>query len=252
MLDFGSPEAAGIINAWVREKTREKIPTIVTPDVVAASTAILTNAIYFKAAWEHKFFKPATADAPFHLANGSEKTVPMMHHFALVGSYRKGDGFEAAELRYGDSGMSMFTILPSPGTSPEDALKNVSIYKMVGWADSSELDLKLPRFELDFSTKLGESLTAMGMGIAFQFPGADFKPLGSELFFIGEVIHKTRLEVNEEGTVAAAATAIVMRAGSAKSVEREKHVLMINRPFAVLICDSGTGAILFAGVIYEP
>jgi serine protease inhibitor len=105
---------------------------------------------------------------------------------------------------------------------------------------------------IDFSSQLKESLTQMGMAIAFEYPGADFSPLGSSFFFIGEVIHKTRLEVDEEGTVAAAATAEMVCLGSMMPRPRKTRTLVFDRPFAVLLIDTATGTTLFAGVIYEP
>jgi serine protease inhibitor len=113
-----------------------------------------------------------------------------------------------------------------------------------------ELDLKLPKFTLDFGAGLKAPLDRMGMASAFR-AGADFTPLGSSKFYIGEVLHKTRLEVDEEGTVAAAATAITMRA-TAVMRPKQKKTLVFDRPFGLLLCDTQTGAILFAGVIYDP
>lgn len=251
-IDFHKPDAADIINAWVRRKTQDKIPAIVTPDVVAMSKAILTNAVYFKAAWLHQFSKGETTDGAFHLASGKSKTVPLMHHASLAGAYRSGDGFEAAELPYGNSRMVLYAILPAPGSSPEQALTKVVIEKLIASTASSELDLRLPRFALDFSTRLKEPLTSMGMGIAFRYPGAEFAPLGSPLFFIGEVLHKTRLEINEEGTMAAAVTAVTMKDGHALRAGKQKKVLVFDRPFGLLLCDTVTGTVLFEGVVNEP
>jgi serine protease inhibitor len=116
-----------------------------------------------------------------------------------------------------------------------------------------ELELYMPRFNLDFESRLNKSLSQMGMGIAMKFPGANFIPMGSDLFFIDTVLHKTRLEVDEEGTTAAAATLVGVALGSAK-IRREpkRKVLVFDRPFAVLLRDAENGALLFAGVVYEP
>jgi serpin B len=125
------------------------------------------------------------------------------------------------------------------------------IEKLIHGHQPFRLELHLPRFTLDSSDSLKESLGQMGMGIAFQFPGAEFAPLGSPLFFVGDVLHKTRLEIDEEGTVAAAVTAIVAPAGAAPG-RVELKTLVFDRPFALLLCDTTTGVILFAGVVYEP
>jgi serpin B len=147
--------------------------------------------------------------------------------------------------------MALCAILPAPGKSPEEVLAKLSIEKLLRGNEPFDLELHLPRFTLGFSAGLKEPLGQMGMGIAFQSPGAEFAPLGSPLFYIGDVLHKTRLEVDEEGTVAAAATGIAMHA-SAMRRSLEKKTLVFDRPFALLLCDTSSGAILFAGVIYEP
>jgi serpin B len=249
-LDFHSPEAADTINAWVKEHTRGKIPDIVTPAIVRAAVAILTNAVYFRGRWREPFSKSQTEDGIFHTVDGRQQKAPMMHNAKLSGAYRSGDGFEAARLPYQSSGMAMYAILPAQGARPEQAMAKVSIGSLIHGFDAAELDLRLPRFTLDYSTKLKDPLERMGMGIAFQSPGADFGPMGSSQLFIGQVLHKTRLEVDEEGTVAAAATAVVMRPG-AMPMRRETKTLVFDRPFGVLLCDESTEAVLFAGVVYE-
>ena len=251
-LDFTKANAtADAINNWVRSKTKEKIPTIVTPDIIAKAKAVLTNTIYFQGAWRDKFKKELTTPGTFTMTRGHSKEVPFMHQSHLRGAYRPGSGFEAAVLPYMNSGIAMCALLPSPGKTPEQALAKVSIDKLMSF-DSDELEIKLPRFTTEFSTKLKSPLTRMGMGIAFQYPGAEFTPLGSPLFYIGEVLHKAKLEVDEEGTVAASATAVMTMVGSAAPQKVEKRLLVFDRPFAVLLCDGATNAILFAGIINEP
>jgi serine protease inhibitor len=110
----------------------------------------------------------------------------------------------------------------------------------------------MPRFAIDFSSYLKASLIRMGIGIAFRYPDADFSAIGSPLFFLGDVIHKTRLEVHEEGTIAAAATAATMPTASRRPHRIEIRTLVFDRPFAVLLRDTITGAIIFVGVVYDP
>ena len=251
-FSFLKLDAADIINAWVKRNTRDKIPEIVDTDTVQNSKAILTNAIYFKGEWREPFSKSDTQDGMFHLLDGRQKKVRMMSQRGLEGAYRGGDGFEVAQLPYGFSGMALYAILPAQGTSPEKALSKVSIETLTGEPEPVRLDLRLPRFTLDYKTKLKHPLSRMGMRVAFHYPEAEFAPLGSPLFFIGEVIHKTRLEIDERGTVAAAATAIVGVPGCAAPRLMERKVLVFDRPFGLLLCDSATGAILFAGVVYDP
>jgi serine protease inhibitor len=249
-LDFRHAGAADVINAWVKQKTHGKIPSIVTPDVVRASKAMLTNAVYFRGKWIVPFPKDDTQPAPFHLGNGHEKNVPMMHVASLRGAYRAGDGYEAAILDYQSSTIKLFAILPAPGKSPEDVLAGLWLKALLSTYGSFDLNLSLPRFTFDFSYKLKDQLEQMGMAVAFH-PGAEFAPMGSPRFFIGDVLHKTRVEVDEEGTVAAAATAVPMKAMSAMRPTNTK-TLVFDRPFAVVLCDTATGAILFAGVVYDP
>jgi serpin B len=241
----------------VKHKTEEKIPTIVSPDNLRGSPAVLTNAVYFKGGWESKFDKSETKEGDFHLAQskaGHEakiKKVTFMHNASIPRGYRAGPGYEAAALPYGSSDIVLYAILPAPGKTPEKVLAGISLASLRSASQSVELDLKLPKFTLDFAAELNSPLEKMGMASAFR-GGANFVPMGSPKFYIGQVLHKTRLEIDEEGTVAAAATAVVMRALSAMRPPQKKKTLVFDRPFALLLCDTRTGAILFAGVVYEP
>jgi serpin B len=247
-LDFREPSAAPVINKWVKEKTHGKISELVSPDALLSTHALLTNAVYFHGKWSSQFPKNETKTQSFHLASGGEKKVQMMHQSSLSGAYRQGDGFEAAALDYRESHIRLYAILSSPGRSPEQALAKISMNQLqASEAGHIDLDLRMPRFTLDHKEELTDALSGMGMGAAFQ-SGADFAPMGSPGFFIGGVVHKTRLEVDEEGTTAAAATAVKL---GPTSVPRVK-TLVFNRPFALLLCDTQTNAILFAGVVYEP
>jgi serpin B len=248
-LDFNQPATADMINDWVKKKTQGKIASIVTPGMVRESKAILTNAVYFRGKWQYQFSKAETQEGAFHLANGGQKKISLMHRSPLPEAYRKGNGFEAAVLPYESSRIEMYAILPAPGKSPEEVLATLSLEKLLSSFSVDELDLRLPRFTVDFSATLKDALTHMGMGLAFQ-PGADFAPMGPPNLYIGDVLHKTRLEVDEEGTVAGAATGVGVL--SAKPPKIHKRTLVFDRPFAVLLCDSRTGAVLFAGVVYDP
>jgi serine protease inhibitor len=267
-LDLAGPSAADTINGWVKQKTRDKIPTIVTPENLIGSLAVLTNAVYFKGGWEYKFDKDDTKEGNFHLtgvnpasrnpaggtsAPGAEKIkkVQFMHRDSIPRAYRSGPGFEAAALSYESSNIVLYAILPAPGKTPEEAVAKISVENLRSASEPVELDLKLPKFTLDFGAGLRAPLERMGMASAFR-AGADFVPMGSPQFYIGDVLHKTRLEVDEEGTVAAAATAVVMTPTAARPRPMQKKTLVFDCPFALLLCDTQTGAILFAGVIYDP
>ncbi len=251
-LDFQDPAAARHINNWVSTNTKGKIPEIVTPDVVRAAVVILTNAVYFAAKWNSPFAKSDTVDAPFGHSDGSTRAVPMMHHADLKLAYREGPGFTGAALRYQASSVLFYALLPAAGTKPADVLAHLDLAALLKSDSEFDLDLKLPRFSLDFGESLSGYLKALGMDVAFHYPQANFRPMGSELFFISDVIQKTRLEVDEEGTVAAAATAVLMGAGAGRPKPQETKVLVFDRPFVALIADERTGALLFAGTIERP
>jgi serpin B len=251
-LDFNDPRAAAEINDWVKTATHGKIPNIVTPDVVAKASVILTNAVYFAGAWSKEFSPTWTQDGPFHLTGGSVRNLPMMHQTGLTRAYKSGGNFEGAMLYYKQSSMFLYALLPHAGSTPKEVLASLNPAKLTAGPWEYDLDLKLPRFNLDFSSSLAEDLEKMGMKVAFHYPEADFGPMGSREYYISDVIHKTRLEVDEKGTVAAAATAVIMAAGSAIMAPRSVKTLVFDRPFMVLIGDAETNALLFAGVIEEP
>lgn len=179
-LDLHEPSAANAINEWVSEKTKGKIREIVTPESMQGSSAVLTNAIYFKARFVDPFPKQATKPGAFYLANGANKSVPMMRQFGLARSYRIGKRFEAAALQYEGSNITLFALLPQKGISPEEVLAAESVTDLFVEHEEVELDLSLPCFTVEFVSELKESLEQTGMAIAFKYPGADFLPLGSQ------------------------------------------------------------------------
>lgn len=251
-LDFTDPKSAAEMNEWVKTKTNGKIGDIVTYDSVRKAAVVLINAVYFAAKWRSEFPASQTSDATFHKTGGGTKTVPMMQQTRLTGAYRSGPNFEGAMLYYKESSMFFYALLPQAGKTPKDALASLDLEHLTAGDTEFDLNLKLPRFNLDFSASLVQDLKKMGMDVAFHYPQADFVPMGSKEFYISDVIHKTRLEVDEKGTVAAAATAVMMTAGAAMPIQRPVKTLVFDRPFALLIGESQTGAVLFAGAIEEP
>ncbi len=158
-------------------------------------------------------------------------------------------------LSYLRSSVFFYALLPELGKTPKDVLASLNMDDLTGGAADFDVDFvleTLPRFSLDFSAGLSGDLKKMGMEIAFRYPEADFGPMGSRLLFISDVIHKTRLEVDEKGTVAAAAAAVIMGVGAGMPQPRPVKTLVFDRPFVVLIGDSQTGAVLFAGAIEDP
>lgn len=253
-LDLANPAAADTINGWVKQKTQGMIPAIVTPAALRGSPAVLTNAVYFRGRWQFPFDKKETQEGDFHLANGREdkqKKVHFMHRSTIPGAYLSRYGFEAAVLPYESSEMRLYAILPAPGKSPVEVLAKISVENLGSHSEPVDLELRLPRFTLDYSASLRDPLGRMGMAPAFH-AGADFTSMGSPTFFIGDVLHKTRLEVDEVGTRAAAATAVIAVASAMAPKQTEKKTLVFDRPFALLLCDTQTGAVVFAGVVYDP
>jgi len=253
VLDFTEePEKSRIvINDWVREETEGRIKDLLPPDSIDLLTRlVLTNAIYFNAAWQYPFEENATKDEPFYLLDGGEVSVPMMRQEKFLG-YAQGEGYQAVELPYDGRQLSMVILLPQAGNFETfekslDAQRVDAIIKSLG---SSQVILTMPRFEFESSFSLGESLAAMGMPDAFS-ENANFSDLtGNRDLFIAEVIHKAFVSVDEAGTEAAAATAVIMPTAAPPGAIVE---VTIDRPFIFLIRDIETGAILFVGRVVNP
>ncbi|QTA90140.1 Serpin domain-containing protein [Desulfonema magnum] len=271
LLDFAkSPNDSRIaINEWVSDQTEEKIKDLIPPGAISSFTRlVLTNAIYFNAAWKFPFEEEATQNDTFYLADGTEMSVPMMSQTKPFG-YAKGEGYEAVELLYDGDELSMVILLPdAPDTSGDSVTTSVTSFGSLfrrssrdfGTFESSltaeqlstiteslelkNMQLKMPKFKYESdSVSLSETLAQMGMPIAFG-DGADFSGMdGTRNLFISDVIHKAFVSVDEAGTEAAAATAVIMD----ESVPPEPIEVTINRPFIFLIRDIETKAILFIG-----
>ena len=260
-LDFvGDPQGSvDTINGWVDTNTKGKIPKIV--DFLSPDTAmVLLNAIYFKGAWDGKFDPADTENKPFYLLDGSEKLVPMM---SRSGAYPvvSGDGFRATRLPYGENRVCMYIFLPNSDSSIHEFMEKLDsalweryVGELVAMTELpqfslGEVEMQLPRFKLEYDVELRDALSAMGMGVAFSPGAADFSKMGPPPLWIDRVIHKSFVEVNEEGTEAAAATAVIMLDAA---VEEDPFRFVVDRPFFFAIRDDDTGAVLFMGVVTEP
>jgi serpin B len=257
LLDFATaPEACRIvINEWVSDQTEGKIQDLLPSGSITPETRlVLTNAIYFNAAWHYPFDEELTRDGVFHLLDGGQVTVPMMSQTEILG-YTEGDGYQAVELPYRGRDeqsveLSMVILLPESGRFAEfesslDAERVDAILKDLAPRDVA---LTMPKFTYDSSFSLKETLAAMGMPDAFS-GAADFSGIdGTRDLFIGDVVHKAFISVDEAGTEAAAATAVIML-GAAPLPPVE---VMIDRPFIFMIRDIETGAILFLGRVTNP
>jgi serpin B len=254
VLDFiGATEESRVtINDWVSDQTEGRIKDLIPAGAITTITRlVLTNAIYFNAAWEYPFEKDMTEDGIFYRLDGSEVTVPMMSQKETFG-YGEGDGYQAVELPYDGNELSMVILLPASGRfgAFEEALDAAQVDGIIGGMEHRQVILTMPRFEFDSSFSLKEALSAMGMPLAFS-EMADFSGMtGNRDLFIMDVVHKAFVSVDEEGTEAAAATAVIM--GETAMPPSEAVEVTIDRPFIFLIRDIETGAILFVGRTLDP
>jgi serpin B len=253
LLDFmETPEESRVtINDWVSDQTEGRIEDLIPPGLITALTRlVLTNAIYFNAAWQQPFREDMTADGTFHLLDGSEITVPMMRQTESFG-YAEGEEYQAVELLYDGRELSMVILLPEAGgfEAFEGSLDAERVDAILKHLSPSQVTLTMPKFEFESGFSLGDTLAAMGMSVAFS-GGADFSGMdGTGGLFIADVVHKAFVSVDEAGTEAAAATAVVMMKGAAPEPAIE---VTIDRPFVFLIRDIETGAILFVGHVVNP
>ena len=246
-LDFSDPDTADVINAWVDQKTNGKIEEIVDQEDVLNTVLFLINAIYFKGTWTYEFNPESTYQAQFTLPDGSQKPCQMMSQKNDF-QYLATSEFQAIDLPYGDGDFSMTILLPNAGYDIDSLITQLDPDTWEEWTGSfseSEVSLDLPKFTLEYELLLNEALQSMGMEIAFT-PEADFsRMLGSGGLWIDKVKHKTFVEVNEEGTEAAAVTSTGMTLGMGTQMR-------VDRPFLFAIRDHHSGTVLFIGKIVEP
>lgn len=239
------------INKWVSGQTEERIKDLIPQGVINQLTRlVLTNAIYFNAAWEHTFQEHATSEGPFHLIDGGDVNVPMMRQSESFG-YAEGDGYQAVELPYDGREMSMVVLLPSVGqfNTFEDKLNAEFVSKVTAGLKMQQVSLTMPKFEYESSFGLKEALSTLGMGVAFT-EAADFSGMdGKHDLLIQDVVHKAFVSVDESGTEAAAATAVIVGLTSAPA---EPVIVTIDRPFMFFIRDVQTNSIIFVGRVLNP
>jgi serpin B len=211
---------------------------------------VLTNAIYFKAAWQSPFAKEATGSGSFNLLNGSQVSVSMMHQMHLF-NYVQGTGYQAIELPYDDGQLSMVVLLPDTGQFDafQNALNSEMVDGIIASMTEQNVILSLPKFQFDSSFGLKQVLSSMGMPLAFS-DNADFSGMdGAHDLLISDVIHKAFVSVDEAGTEAAAASAVIV---GLTAMPSSTVTLSVDRPFVFLIRDISTGTILFVGRVINP
>jgi len=250
VLDFlTDPESArALINSWVEDRTNDKIKDVLPQGSITSDTRlVLTNAIYFSAAWAEPFPASGTADRPFTLADSTTISVPTLHQVSERG-YGAGADYQAAALPYDGGQLSMIVIVPEDLTAFEAGLDAQRIASIVGSISTHSLDLTLPKFQFEAPLGLRDVLQGLGMIAAFT-QAADFSGIdGTRELQITDVLHKGFVSIDEDGTEAAAATAVVIGPTSVPS----PATLVVDRPFLFLIRDNPTGAILFVGRVVDP
>lgn len=255
LLDFADSEAVRRrINAWVKQKTRDKIVDLLPPQsLTPAARMVLTNAIYFKGLWVTPFDKKQTRPQPFFTPDGA-KDVPLMIK-TLEARYTERPDVQVLELPYKsrdpEHALSMVILLPRARdglAQIEASLTAAQLGAYLGQLIPSSVDVVLPRFKVTQSFQLNEALSALGMPLALDPDRADFSGIGPRLH-ISKVIHKAFVDVNEEGTEAAAATAVLM---ATDSVPPPTPAFRADHPFLFLLRDNKTGAVLFIGRVTDP
>ncbi|HXY68226.1 MAG TPA: serpin family protein [Gemmatimonadales bacterium] len=255
-LDFSSSGAAPTINAWVSAQTGGRIPTIV-PDVIPTDVVMyLINAVYFKGAWVTQFDPSRTAPGTFTRFDGAGVSVPMMRYASEAPVRTGGDAaVQVLDLRYGGGAYSMTIVMPRDAGGMDSLLAGLTRQRWDGWIaglDSGTSQVVLPKFTMRYALRMNDVLTALGMGVAFvPCPGtpdcADFTRMRPERdLFISEVMHKTFVDVNEEGTEAAAATSVGI------GITAARPPIAIDRPFLFAIRERFSGTILFIGRMMDP
>jgi len=253
-VDFRSNAegARQTINNWVESKTAQKVKELIGPGVLGnrETLLVLTNAIYFKGAWQYPFDKQRTADGDFFVSAGQKVAVPMMRQTRRFRHADAGD-LQVLEMDYKGDALSMVVLLPkkADGLAPlEQSLAQGKLDEYVLGLKAAEVDLLLPRFKMEWKAELQEPLGKMGMPLAFS--GADFSGMTGRKgdICISKVIHKAFVDVNEEGTEAAAATAVIMGRG----MPAQPIVFRADHPFIFLIRDKASGCILFLGRVANP
>lgn len=243
------------INDWVRTKTEDKIAKII--DAIPPNTiAIIVNAIYFKGTWENEFDKEETREEDFHLLGGGTKKHPLMRQTGKY-AYFECDEFQAVSLPYGKGRISMYVFLPREEVGITAFHEMLAAQSWEAWMRSfmrRKGYIVLPRFRMEFAASLKKTLIGLGMEVPFSPLKADFSrmcPVSHQNVFINDVLHKTFVEVNEEGTEAAAVTGVIVGTTSIQP-EEEPFEMIVDRPFFVAIRDSATGLVLFMGSIVDP
>ena len=254
LLNFSAnPDAARVtINDWVSQQTEGKIKDLIPPGAIDALTRlVLTNAIYFNAAWAHPFDENQTSPAPFYLLDGTQLSVPMMQTTTSLSTFT-GEGYQGVAIPYDGNELEMVIIMPQAGKFEqiEKGLTDQWLSDQLAQREFHQVELHMPKFKVESDFSLVKSLSALGMPQAFS-DQADFSGMdGRRDLYIGEVVHKAYVSVNEAGTEAAAATAVIMELTAA--MPETVTIIHLDHPFIYFVRDIQNGSILFAGRLVNP
>lgn len=249
-LDFSDPSAPGIINAWVAERTRNRIPTIVDPPIDEATVALLINAIYFKGDWRDGFDTARTRSGPFVGTSGTA-SVPLMRQDGEF-AYREAEDHQVVELPYGGGAFVMTLVLPGEGVDAGAFVQRLDPAwwrGITGGLRTAEGTVVLPRFSMEYKRSLVDDLKALGMTDAFDDIHADFTGIADAppRLVITDVLQKTFVAVDEVGTEAAAVTSVEVGVTSAPA----RFLFQADRPFLFLLRERLSGTVLFVGLVRE-
>ncbi len=251
LVDYqrGTEQARALINGWVDGQTEHRIPELLVPGVLTTETRLaLVNAIYLKAPWLLPFEAAATKPGQFTRLDGSTVRVPLMHTTTSLG-YAAGTGWEAVEIPYAGGSLAMTVLIPDDLATFEAKLDGPLLAQITGALGATQVDLTFPSFGIETKAELAPVLAALGMPTAFGSE-ADFSGITTaERLAISNVIHQANIDVDEKGTEAAAATAVVLRATGMPAQPIEVRA---DRPFLFLLRDLPSGAVLFMGRVADP
>ena len=251
-LDFSDPGAKDQINGWVSDKTEGLIEDLID-QIPPGVVMYLINAIYFKADWKYQFDKSLTREGPFFLEDGNPiQTDLMTVEGAKIGYYRN-EFLRMVDIPYGNGQFSMTILVPDTNYSLKDISDSFDETQFNEWmalAQPANSTLTIPKFKIEYKTLLNDALTSLGMGIAFMDEANLSRLFENPLdLYISRVIHQAVIEVNEEGSEAAAATAVEIME---TSMPPEPEIIMINQPFIFMIREKFSGTVLFAGKLMDP
>ena len=251
-LDFSDPGSVDRINAWVSEATAGAIPQVIS-ELEPDDVLVLANALRFRGDWSQSFDPEKTAPAAFHPNPDATVEVPTMHAEEMSARYREGDGFQAMALPYGEGSFEFVVVLPATGTEPGVVLERLA--SEPAWLGgegfrSARGSLSIPKLSLELEASLLPALRSLGLASAIDDPQA-FAGIASPAPVLSRVLHRAMLEIDEQGTEAAAATAAVMTTRSAE-IEEETFVMRVDRPFALAVRYRPTGAVLFLAWVADP